>query len=65
MGDKLVLEEDGTEVDEDYLPFVKANTILMLLSKNGQWSDRKSKLNTEIFKSIIVELSDASEVMNV
>ncbi|CAB4006293.1 cell death activator CIDE-A-like, partial [Paramuricea clavata] len=42
VGDlKLVLEEDGTEVDQDYLPFIEANTILMLLSTNELWSDRK------------------------
>lgn len=53
VGDhKLVLEEDGTEVDQDYLPFVKANTILLLLSTSELWSHRKGKLNTEIFKSI-------------
>jgi hypothetical protein len=40
VGDlKLVLEEDGTEVDQDNLPFVEANTILTLLSTNELWSD--------------------------
>ena len=36
-----MLEEDGTEVDEDYLPFVQANTVLMLLSTDDQWSGRE------------------------
>ena len=27
---KIVLEEDGTEIDDDYLPFVQAGTVLTL-----------------------------------
>jgi hypothetical protein len=38
---KLVLEEDSMEVDEDYLPFVQENTVLMLLSTNEHWSSQK------------------------
>ncbi len=38
---QLVLEEDGTEVDKDYLPFIQANTVLILLSENEHWSSQK------------------------
>ncbi len=38
---QLVLEEDGTEVDRDYLPFIQANTVLILLSENEHWSSQK------------------------
>ena len=35
----LVLEEDGTEVDdEEYFNTMKENTILMLLLKDDIWS---------------------------
>ena len=35
----LVLEEDGTEVDdEEYFQTIEANTMLMLLSKDDIWS---------------------------
>ena len=35
----LVLEEDGTEVDdEEYFQTIEANTLLMLLSKDDIWS---------------------------
>ena len=40
---KIVLEEDGTEIDNDYLPFVKPNTVLMMLKGAEVWSDEKSK----------------------
>jgi hypothetical protein len=39
---KIVLEEDGTEIDNDYLPFVKPNTVLMMLQSEEEWSDGKS-----------------------
>ena len=35
---RLVLDEDGTEVDAEYLPFVQANTILILLTTQEHWS---------------------------
>ena len=35
----LVLEEDGTEVDdEEYFQTIEANTMLMLLNKDDIWS---------------------------
>ena len=35
---RVVLEEDGTEVDKDYLPFIERNTVLMLLSTHEDWN---------------------------
>ena len=35
----LVLEEDGTEVDdEEYFQTIEGNTMIMLLSKDDIWS---------------------------
>jgi hypothetical protein len=45
---QLVLEEDGTEIDSDYFPFVKANTVLMILVENEQW-------NNQLFSKTIFE----------
>jgi hypothetical protein len=38
---RLVLEEDGTEVDQDYIPFMEPNTVLMLLSKDEFWNNKE------------------------
>ena len=34
---KLVLECDGTEIDEEYIPFLEKNTTLILLKSNEKW----------------------------
>ncbi|XP_071962627.1 uncharacterized protein [Antedon mediterranea] len=34
---KVVTEEDGTEIDDEYLPHIKEHTILLLLKKNERW----------------------------
>jgi len=35
---KLVLDMDGTEVDdEEYFATLESNTVLMLLTKNQRW----------------------------
>ena len=34
----IVLESDGTEIDEEYLPFVEQNTTFMLLQPGEKWA---------------------------
>ena len=34
---KLVLESDGTEIDEEYFPFLEKDTTLVLLRSNEEW----------------------------
>ncbi|ESO88849.1 hypothetical protein LOTGIDRAFT_234417 [Lottia gigantea] len=44
---KVVLEEDGTEIDdEDYFSFVASNSTLMILTKDQQWN-KPSKISTD------------------
>ena len=46
---KLVLESDGTEIDEEYFPFLEKDTTLVLLRSNEEWEFA----NGTVSKSII------------
>ncbi len=34
---RLVLESDGTEIDEEFLPFLETSTTLVLLKSSEKW----------------------------
>lgn len=63
---KLVLESDGTEIDEEYFPFLEKNTTLILLKGNEKWKSVKgwckiihyiSKFWHVAFRSIVLVLN--------
>ena len=37
---KAVLEEDGTEIDNEYLEFLDPNNAIILLEQQENWTDK-------------------------
>ena len=54
---RLVLESDGTEIDDDYLKWLPDSTTLVLLRSGEQWSLSPSRLPTPIPRVVCDALS--------